>query len=239
LLNRTRSHFKTFPLAPQPLASKGAQKGFEAASSVAFPNWFRYTARQFDSSTALYYYRARYYDPMTGRFLSEDPTRFPGTVNVYRYVLNNPMNIVDPSGLAECFNRISTHTLQCSSDKNRSEPPIFVGPESVSSGLGPCRENPSCSQKLFRGPIPPGEYRMNRDLRPGHDGIYRLEPVPQIPGWEVRVGLKRGGFELHPGHRTLGCINVLKDDPNAVQQYNRMLKLLEAEDGQNYLLVAP
>jgi RHS repeat-associated protein len=39
---------------------------------VTFPD----TAREFDSETSLYYYRARYYDPGTGRFLSEDPTRF-------------------------------------------------------------------------------------------------------------------------------------------------------------------
>jgi hypothetical protein len=63
--------------------------------------------------------------------------------------------------------------------------------------------------------------------------------VPQIPGWRVLFGLKRGGFELHPGERTRGCINVLRNDPKAMQQYNRMLKLLQAEDGQNYLLVAP
>jgi RHS repeat-associated protein len=41
--------------------------------TVSATNWFRYTARQFDSDTGLYYYRARYYDPKSGRFLSEDP----------------------------------------------------------------------------------------------------------------------------------------------------------------------
>jgi RHS repeat-associated protein len=61
-------------------------------------NPFRYTGRDFDSETNLYYYRARYYDPAAGRFLSEDPI---GTysVNKYVYVRNNPVNRVDPSGL--------------------------------------------------------------------------------------------------------------------------------------------
>ena len=45
------------------------------------------------------YYRARYYDPSTGRFLSEDPLQFAGGTNFYRFVLNNPINFVDPSGL--------------------------------------------------------------------------------------------------------------------------------------------
>src|SRR5260370_35228768 len=45
------------------------------------------------------YYRARYYDPKLGRFISEDPIGFQGGINVYTYVLNSPVNRVDPSGL--------------------------------------------------------------------------------------------------------------------------------------------
>ncbi|MBC7252109.1 MAG: RHS repeat-associated core domain-containing protein [Anaerolineae bacterium] len=51
----------------------------------------------------MYYLRARYYDPTTGRFLTRDP--FPGlitnpqTLNPYVYVANNPVNLIDPSGL--------------------------------------------------------------------------------------------------------------------------------------------
>ena len=49
----------------------------------------------------LYYYRARYYDPNTQRFLSLDPIEFDsGDYNFYRYVGNDPVNFVDPSGLA-------------------------------------------------------------------------------------------------------------------------------------------
>jgi RHS repeat-associated protein len=75
--------------------------GFLTSSTGSATNWFRYTARQFDSETALYYYRARYYDPVSGRFLSEDPMRFSAGVNFYPYVQNNPINLVDPLGLCE------------------------------------------------------------------------------------------------------------------------------------------
>jgi uncharacterized protein RhaS with RHS repeats len=45
------------------------------------------------------YYRARYYDPTSGMFLSEDPIRFIGGVQFYRYVLNAPTKHRDPRGL--------------------------------------------------------------------------------------------------------------------------------------------
>jgi uncharacterized protein RhaS with RHS repeats len=45
------------------------------------------------------YYRARYYDPTTGRFLKEDPIRFRGGINKFAYVLNSSPNRVDPRGL--------------------------------------------------------------------------------------------------------------------------------------------
>lgn len=73
--------------------------GFLTSSTGSATNSFRYTGRQFDSETALYYYRARYYDPVSGRFLSEDPTRFAAGANFYPYVQNNPINLTDPTGL--------------------------------------------------------------------------------------------------------------------------------------------
>jgi RHS repeat-associated protein len=67
-------------------------------STGSVTNYFRYTAREFDSETGIYYYRSRYYDPSAGRFISEDPTRFDAGVNFYAYVKNNAPNFNDPSG---------------------------------------------------------------------------------------------------------------------------------------------
>ncbi|HET7107289.1 MAG TPA: RHS repeat-associated core domain-containing protein [Candidatus Acidoferrum sp.] len=45
------------------------------------------------------YYRARYYDPQTGRLISEDPTELDGgDINFYRYASNNSINLIDPFG---------------------------------------------------------------------------------------------------------------------------------------------
>ena len=68
------------------------------AEAVANP--YAFTGREYDPESGLYYYRARYYDATTGRFISEDPAHFTGAdPNLYRYVVNNPVNFQDPAGL--------------------------------------------------------------------------------------------------------------------------------------------
>jgi len=69
------------------------------ASSASIVNNFRYTGREFDPETSLYYYRARYYDPAAGRLLREDPFGFQAGPNFYAYTLNQPSNFIDPLGL--------------------------------------------------------------------------------------------------------------------------------------------
>ena len=70
-----------------------------AVSTGSVANPYLYTGRDEDSETELRYYRARYFDPAIGRFLSEDPIGFSGGVNFYEYVFNNPIKSTDPSGL--------------------------------------------------------------------------------------------------------------------------------------------
>jgi RHS repeat-associated protein len=61
---------------------------------------YTYTGRELDSDTGLMYYRARWYDPQVGRFLTEDPIGFDGKQeNFYAYVANNPVSRKDPDGL--------------------------------------------------------------------------------------------------------------------------------------------
>ena len=76
--------------------------GNQTASSGSLTNFFRYTGREFDAETNLYYNRARYLDPSTGRFLSEDPKKTTAEFNFYRYGLNSPLNFTDPLGWASC-----------------------------------------------------------------------------------------------------------------------------------------
>jgi RHS repeat-associated protein len=77
--------------------------GKAVSTADTLGNRFRYTAREWDSETGLYYYRARYYSPDSGRFLNEDPIAFRGGINFYTYVNNNSINLIDPSGNAPCL----------------------------------------------------------------------------------------------------------------------------------------
>jgi RHS repeat-associated protein len=73
--------------------------GVIAASALG--NRYLFTGREYSYRTGLCHYRARSYDPVTGRFLSADPIGISGGVNLYAYCANNPVNFVDPDGLAQ------------------------------------------------------------------------------------------------------------------------------------------
>jgi RHS repeat-associated protein len=74
--------------------------GIELLRAEQFSQPFRYVGAYgvMTEPSGLLYMRARYYDPDTGRFLSEDPLGLEGGVNLYVYAGNNPVMFVDPEG---------------------------------------------------------------------------------------------------------------------------------------------
>jgi RHS repeat-associated protein len=71
-------------------------------STGSTPNNYLYRGEQYDPNLNLYYLRARYYNPATGRFLSRDPESgrpiSPKTFHKYLYASGDPVNRVDPRG---------------------------------------------------------------------------------------------------------------------------------------------
>ncbi len=210
-------------------------------------NNFRFPGQYYDAETGLCYNWHRYYDPNTGRYLTPDPIGLRGGINLFAYVINDPINGMDLWGLAKCTYSISKHTMICIS--NTVDNPSFigpdeqrqVGPDGVFSGQGECRNKPSneCLEAELYGPVVPGNYKMNKDNRLGHENWWRLEPSPKIPGWKVRLGLVRGGFAFHLGSRSAGCINADENNPVTVADFNNLHRLLLNENGQNTLKVIP
>lgn len=107
------------------------------ASGVSNP--YRYTGRRFDDESNLYYYRARFYSPVRGRFLQRDPKGYADGMGLYQYVSSNPLNYVDPFG----------------TEKNNSgaEKPS-VGKDCSLTNWGPCpapKWMVDASEKLLEG----------------------------------------------------------------------------------------
>ena len=114
---------------------------------------YGYTGRERDADTGLVYYRARWYDPQAGRFLSEDPIGLEGGLNLYAYVENDPVNHADPLGLQ----RQSTRKTFCGPGSDNLLEKILVpdkckNPFTQTFDLSvPCRNHDACYGTCGKG----------------------------------------------------------------------------------------
>jgi RHS repeat-associated protein len=93
---------------------------------------YQYTGQMWLPEAGLYYYKARMYSAQLGRFVQPDPIGFADSPNLYNYVLGDPVNYVDPLGLAGCppdtwvcgarLPTLSTHDLESAQKPSLAEP---------------------------------------------------------------------------------------------------------------------
>jgi RHS repeat-associated protein len=181
-----------------------AYDGFGKVTSETSPangDRFKFTSREHDAETGLYYYRARYYDAVPGRFIAQDPIGFAADdTNLYRYVGNAPVLGNDPSGLDGRPVGGGSSTVDPADEllfEMRRQDPASGGTSVGSGGV----KRPKGPPGSFDNPLP--------FPKPGKDGK-RPVPVfapsnsdPKDPGHKVIVP------SLPPG----GIIGVTGADP--------------------------
>ena len=164
------------------------------------------------------YYRARYYDPSVGRFVSEDPIGFQGgDNNVYRYSFSDPVNLEDPTGLTvTCTYNQFSGNLRCTDDSTGK---VVVNTDGYSGGNEgkclACVNNPAAQSVSFSGPIPTGYWSISTcftwTTAHGHNMSYVSRLTPLL-GTSPDGFLRSPGFLIHGGYggndRTAseGCI---------------------------------
>jgi RHS repeat-associated protein len=183
--------------------------GNQTASSGSLTNFFRYTGREFDTETNLYFYRARYYDSSSGRFISEDPLQFEADVNFYAYVDNSPLIYFDPFGLkCTCTYSQSSGSFSCTNDGTGQPVLSSTG----YSGIGPGLNNPGMQGVPYVGPIPVGTYTIGppqTNSPGGHKTGPLTFPLTPDPGTNTfnRPGLLIHGDNNAQNHTASnGCI---------------------------------
>ena len=169
---------------------------------------FTYTGREYDSETGMYFYRARYYDPKVGRFVTKDPIGFDGgDYNLYNYVGANPVSWVDPWGLASLITdrTAGTTTFDPRPEDPNGEPYTIetrnnVTRDSLPGSSDAFNTNDVTSVDNIRSPSygPEGAYidtgdPRGRDIHGGGSSL----PDPYAPrqGWRPTKGCTRGQNE--------------------------------------------
>ncbi len=132
---------------------------------VSDVDWeYRFTGRSLDVDTGLDYYRARYYHPTLGRFVGRDPMQ--ADINLYRYVGDNPVVYVDPTGLIYFVIGPFTNTISWI-EETKGAPVLLnpsANPQPPENFLGsPAERNPGEDRRSL------GSFKSTKEYRNVHE----------------------------------------------------------------------
>jgi RHS repeat-associated protein len=166
-----------------------------ATGPQARANLFRFSTKYQDDETGLLYYGFRYYDPPTGRWLSRDPIREDGGLNLTRFADNTGINAIDDLGLGVIY------IVEAGGSKTitYTPPPPSSFWSKVWSGDGNAkRREVACKSKCDELKKLLGKAYVAADVYVDRDGV---EHVPGAPNYERLSDQQLAGLGIDP--RTL------------------------------------
>ena len=174
---------------------------------------FAYTARSLHDRSGLYYYRARFYSPELGRFITQDPIGMLGGPNLYAYVGNDPIEFTDPIGLLYLEFDAGENLLLVypGTEETQGPPQAFPARNKVRSG---CKKWPKGKYEWdWHSP-----HKNERDKN-GAYGLYGnfIFEVEGHEGMGVHSGrANKGG----PEYETLGCIRTTDEAMKVIYEHH-------------------
>jgi RHS repeat-associated protein len=164
-----------------------------------------------EDETGLTYMQARYYDPVIGRFLSADPIGYADGLNIYAYVRNDPLNKIDPTGLAGTESSVPP------------QPPPPPPPPSPPEPTGPYAEDGVTLLPVKDGPYVDGDQKTVRDTTGAGDKAQ--EAVDAIDENKVQndiaTGAKARGDKETQEHAEYEAARQMKRYESLIDQPNR------------------
>ena len=183
--------------------------GGEVEAAEQLPNRIRYTGQQYDDLTGQYCLRARYYNPVLGRFMQEDAYQGDG-MNLYAYCANNPVTYYDPSG----YKREHNAEGKCPSDAKNGGADGADGKGDSGSSI-PVKVKTRASNGL--------DYQSNPKHTPGQPGNNPnagIEPKNSLDLFEESVPSTTKPNQRYTYDETTGTLHRFFNDGNGTWHWS-------------------